>query len=84
MHSTDNNNDSNKAVKFSITHWQMVAFSAPSIGLMFLVGPISIVQGIYAKYFGVPLTMLAAILLLCKLFIESIELYLWITHDLSK
>jgi len=68
MHSTDNNNDSNKAVKSSITHWQMVAFSAPSIGLVFLVGPINIVQGIYAKYFGVPLTTLAAILLLCKLF----------------
>ena len=52
----------------SLTNWKILAFSAPSVGLMFLVGPMSIVQGIYAKYFGIPLTTLAAILLLCRLF----------------
>ena len=51
-----------------LNNWKILAFSAPSVGLMFLVAPISIVQGIYAKYFGVPLTTLAGILLLCRLF----------------
>ena len=51
-----------------ITNWKLLAFSAPSIGLVFLVGPMSIIQGIYSKYFGVSLTTLAAILLLCRLF----------------
>ncbi|MDB9951897.1 MFS transporter [Porticoccaceae bacterium] len=51
-----------------LNNWTILAFSAPSVGLMFLMGPMSIVQGIYAKYFGIPLTTLAVILLLCRLF----------------
>ncbi|ETN92762.1 Glucuronide permease [Gammaproteobacteria bacterium MOLA455] len=51
-----------------LNNWQVLAFSAPSVGLMFLLGPMSIVQGVYAKYFGIPLTTLAGVLLLCRLF----------------
>jgi len=51
-----------------LNNWKILAFSAPFLGLVFLMGPINIVQGIYAKYFGIPLTTLAGILLLCRLF----------------
>ena len=51
-----------------LSNWQILAFSAPSVGMVFLTAPMSIVQGVYAKYFGVPLTTLAGILLLCRLF----------------
>lgn len=34
----------------------------------FLVGPLAIVQGIYAKYFGLPLTTIATILLVARVF----------------
>ena len=51
-----------------LNNWTILAFSAPSVGLVFLMGPMSIVQGIYAKYFGIPLTTLAGIFLLCRFF----------------
>ena len=38
------------------------------IGVYFFVAPISILQGIYAKYFGIPLTAIAAIILAARLF----------------
>ena len=56
------------ALPQGLNNWKILAFSAPSLGVMFLMGPMSIVQGIYAKYFGIPLTTLAGILLLCRLF----------------
>jgi Na+/melibiose symporter-like transporter len=34
----------------------------------FLMGPIGVVQGIYAKYFGLPLTTIATVLLIARLF----------------
>ncbi|ETN91609.1 Glucuronide permease [Gammaproteobacteria bacterium MOLA455] len=51
-----------------LNNWNILAFSAPFVGWMFVMGPMNIVQGVYAKYFGIPLTTLAGILLLCRLF----------------
>ena len=45
-----------------------VAYALPMVGVYFFVAPISILQGIYAKYFGVPLTTIAAIILAARLF----------------
>ena len=52
----------------NLNNWKILAFSGPSVGLMFVMGPMNIIQGIYAKYFGIPLTTLAGILLICRLF----------------
>ena len=40
-----------------MTQWQILAFSAPTIGLSFLVGPKGVIQGVYAKHFGFSLTV---------------------------
>ena len=44
------------------------AFAAPSIAVTFLMGPIALVQGIYAMHYGVALTAIAAVLLISRLF----------------
>ena len=54
--------------KGSLTNIQGFAYSLPVIGLAFLMGPIAILQGIYAKYFGMPLTTIAGVLLIARLF----------------
>ena len=56
------------ALPQDLNTWKILAFNAPFVGWMFVMGPMNIVQGIYAKYFGIPLTTLAGILLLCRLF----------------
>ena len=48
--------------------WQALAFSAPSIGFTFFMGPMGVIQGIYAKYYGMALTTLAAVLLIGRIF----------------
>ena len=45
-----------------------IAYAGPSMVLAFLFGPIGILQGIYAKYFGVALTTIATVLLISRLF----------------
>ena len=45
-----------------------VAYALPAVAISFLMGPIGIVQGIYAKYFGLELTTIAAVLLVARLF----------------
>ena len=50
----------------SLSHY--MAYVAPSMMLAFLMGPIGILQGIYAKYFGVALTTIATVLLISRLF----------------
>jgi Na+/melibiose symporter-like transporter len=50
----------------SLPHY--MAYVAPSMALAFLMGPIGILQGIYAKYFGVALTTIAIVLLISRLF----------------
>ena len=56
------------ALTQSINSWQMAALSLPYMGAAFFFGSMNVVQGIYAKYFGLSLTTLAAVLLLSRLF----------------
>ena len=44
------------------------AYALPVFGVHFLIGPLTIIQGIYAKYFGLALTAVAMVLLISKLF----------------
>ena len=48
--------------------YQSLAYIAPSIVVAFLFGPLAILQGVYAKYFGIPLTTIATVLLISRLF----------------
>ena len=48
--------------------FQGVAYGLPLLPLYFLFGPITILQGIYVKYFGLPLTAVATVLLIARLF----------------
>ena len=45
-----------------------LAYSLPVVSTAWLFAPIGVVQGIYAKYFGVPLTTIATVLLIARLF----------------
>ncbi|MDC0003307.1 MFS transporter [Porticoccaceae bacterium] len=47
---------------------QYMAYIAPSMVLAFLFTPLGILQGIYAKHFGVALTTIATVLLISRLF----------------
>lgn len=47
---------------------QAIAFALPSLGVVFFMGPMGVIQGIYAKYYGIALTSLAAVLLVSRLF----------------
>ena len=66
MNSINHDKGTNAASGFS--KWQALAFSGPSIGLAFFMGPMGVIQGIYAKYYGVALTTLAAVLLIGRIF----------------
>ena len=47
----------------------VVAYSLPLLSLDFLVAPImSILQGIYAKYYGLELTAIASVLIIARVF----------------
>lgn len=46
---------------------QLFAYALPSGGVYFLLGPLAILQGIYAKYFSIPLTTIAVVLLISKM-----------------
>ena len=45
-----------------------ISYAAPMLPVIFLCGPIGVLQGIYAKYFNVPLSMIASVLLIARLF----------------
>lgn len=47
---------------------QYLFYALPAIASSWLMAPIGIIQGIYAKYFGVSLTSIATVLLLARLF----------------
>ncbi|MDB9952232.1 MFS transporter [Porticoccaceae bacterium] len=47
---------------------QNLAYAAPAIGIVYMGISLSVVQGIYVKYFGVPLTTIATVLLLSRVF----------------
>lgn len=48
--------------------YQSLAYSLPILGFSFLIGPINILQGIYAKYFGLSLTVIASVIFIARLF----------------
>ena len=51
-----------------LSNCHCLAYSLPVMSTAWLFAPIGVVQGIYAKYFGVPLTTIAAVLLIARLF----------------
>jgi len=49
--------------------WQKsLAYMAPSIGTMLLAAPVAVLGGIYAKYYGLSLTSIGAVMLFARLF----------------
>ena len=52
----------------SITQVQSLAYSLPLLSLYFLMGPIALLQGLYAKHFGLALTAIASVLLIARIF----------------
>ena len=54
--------------KKQLTLLQGVAYGLPLLPLYFMFGPIAILQGIYAKYFGLALTTIASVLFIARLF----------------
>ena len=57
-------------VKNKLHHY--IAYSLPCITTAWLIAPLGVVQGIYAKYFGLSLTTIA-IVILCARFIDAIS-----------
>ena len=57
----------------AVNRWQMLAYGGPSVGLVFLVSPMGVIQGIYAKYFGLSLSVIAGVLLLSRIFDAVID-----------
>ena len=51
-----------------ISSAQAMAYALPMISVAFLLGPIVILQGIYAKYFGLSLTVVGVVILIARLF----------------
>ena len=47
---------------------QIFIYVLPVMGTTFLIGPLAILQGIYAKYFGLSLSTIATVLLISRLF----------------
>ena len=54
--------------KEKLTSSQGLAYGLPLLSFYFLAGPIAVLQGVYAKHFGLALTTIATILLSARLF----------------
>lgn len=52
----------------SVKNNNFLLYSLPSMGTNFLIMPVVVVQGIYAKHFGLALTTIASVILLARLF----------------
>lgn len=63
--STESSNDTSKA---ELSQWQCASLALPALAVTFFMGPIGVLQGIYAKHFGIALTTIAAVLLVSRLF----------------
>lgn len=46
----------------------MIAYMLPTLSVYFLWSPITVLQGMYAKYFGMSLTTIATVILIARLF----------------
>ena len=62
------NPDTLTSNKTTLTQKQAVAYGLPLLAVSFLYGPIGILQGMYAKHFGLTLTAIASVLLIARLF----------------
>ena len=51
-----------------LTSFQTIAYSFPLFSISFLTAPIALLQGIYAKHFGLSLTTIATVLLIARIF----------------
>lgn len=54
--------------KNTLSSFLCLGYSSPQITTMWLIAPMGIIQGIYAKYFGLTLTTIAVVVLAAKLF----------------
>ena len=52
----------------ALTQPQVLSYGLPLLPLYFLYGPIAILQGIYAKHFGLSLSTIATVLFIARLF----------------
>ena len=55
-------------MKLSTSTWQQQAYALPVMATSFVIGSLGIMQGMYAKHFGLGLTTLATILFVANLF----------------
>ena len=51
-----------------LSNSQCLAYALPVVSTAWLMAPMGVVQGIYAKYYGLPLTVIATVLLVARLF----------------
>ena len=58
----------NNSHKSNLTVFQAISYGLPLLSVSFLMGPITLLQGIYAKHFGVALTTIATVLLIARVF----------------
>ena len=54
--------------KNTISNWACASYAAPVIASSWLMAPVSILQGIYAKYYGLSLVTLSLVLLITRVF----------------
>ena len=54
---------SKSAVKFR----EKAFYTVPTVPVYFLVGPLAVINGVYAKHFGLSLEVIATVLLICRL-----------------
>ena len=54
--------------KNTLSGWQQHAYAFPAMGTSFLIGSLGVMQGIYAKYYGLSLSTLASLILIANLF----------------
>lgn len=54
--------------KNSTSIMQGIAYALPTLSIYFLFGPITVLQGIYAKYFGLSLTSIASVIFITRIF----------------
>lgn len=54
--------------KNTLSIWQQHVYALPAMGTSFLIGSLGVMQGVYAKYYGLSLTTLASLILIANLF----------------
>ena len=52
----------------NLDYLQSLAYSSPILPIYFLLGPVYILQGMYAKYFGLSLSTIAIVILVSRIF----------------